>query len=44
MINKNLRKLITEDKIKNLKLNLKCRPSELKPELYYKITELFELD
>ena len=42
MINKNLKKYLKKRiiKIKDLKLNL--RPSEIKPEIYYKITELFE--
>ena len=43
MINKSIKKIINEDKIKKiLNLNIKSRPSELKPEIYYKITELFE--
>ena len=43
MINKNLKKLISEKKIKkisNLKINY--RPENLKPEIYYKIAELYE--
>ncbi len=43
MINKNLKKILNLSEmksIKNLKLNL--RPSEIKPEIYYKITELYE--
>ncbi len=43
MINKSLKKILKKsqiDSIKGLKLNL--RPSEIKPESYYKITELFE--
>ena len=43
MINKNIKKVLSQDKIKlipDLKLN--ARPSALKPEIYYKITELFE--
>ena len=43
MINKNIKKILSNDKIKkiiDLKINL--RPSEIKPEIYYKITELFE--
>ena len=43
MINKNIKKILNNDEIKmipNFKLNL--RPSEIKPEIYYKITELFE--
>ncbi len=43
MINKNLQKILSKEKIqsiKNLKINL--RPSDIKPDLYYKITELYE--
>ena len=43
MINKNIKKVLTSkkiEKIPDLKLNL--RPSEIKPEIYYKITELYE--
>ena len=43
MINKNLKKLLSEKKIKkisNLKINY--RPENLKPEIYYKIAELYE--
>jgi 16S rRNA (adenine1518-N6/adenine1519-N6)-dimethyltransferase len=43
MINKNIIKLISRHKIKKIKgLNLNSRPSEIKPEIYYKITELYE--
>ncbi len=43
MINKNIKKILYEDEINeisNFKMNL--RPAEIKPEIYYKITELFE--
>jgi 16S rRNA (adenine1518-N6/adenine1519-N6)-dimethyltransferase len=43
MINKNLIKLLDKNqinKISGLKFNL--RPADIKPEIYYKITELFE--
>ena len=43
MINKNLLKIIDFNKtseISGLKMN--CRPSEIKPDIYYKITELYE--
>jgi 16S rRNA (adenine1518-N6/adenine1519-N6)-dimethyltransferase len=43
MINKNIKKILSNEninKIKNLKMHL--RPSDLKPEIYYKITSLFE--
>ena len=43
MINKNIKKILDDKKVKLLgNLNLNLRPSELKPEKYYKITELFE--
>ena len=43
MINKNIKKLLTQKQIKSLnQLNLKSRPSELKPEMYYKIAKLYE--
>ena len=43
MINKNITKLINKNMIKGIKgINLKFRPSEIEPEIYYKITELFE--
>ena len=43
MINKNIKKILRSNEIKTidgLKLNL--RPSELSPEVFYKITELYE--
>ena len=43
MINKKLKKILTDNQIKkvsNLKVSL--RPSEIRPEIYYKITELTE--
>ena len=44
MINKNLRKILSEKKIKMiLNLDQNKRPSELSPEIYYKITKLFEM-
>ena len=43
MINKNLRRIPQNQKIiKKLKLKINLRPSEVKPETYYKITELSE--
>ncbi len=43
MINKNIKKILKNEKIKKIKnINLKSRPSELRPEIFYKITELFE--
>ena len=43
MIKKNIMKILTKkqiNKIPGLKLNL--RPSNLKPDIFYKITELYE--
>jgi 16S rRNA (adenine1518-N6/adenine1519-N6)-dimethyltransferase len=43
MINKNIKKLFTQKQIKSLnQLDLKSRPTELNPEIYYKITKLYE--
>ena len=45
MINKNIKKIISYQKIKTIPdLNIKHRPTEIRPEIYYKITELFEKD
>ena len=40
MIKKNYRKILGKKSVKNLNLNL--RPADLKSEVYYKITELYE--
>ncbi len=43
MINKSLKKILSEDKIRKIhNLNINSRPTDLKPEIYYKITELYE--
>ena len=43
MINKNLKKIFSENEIKKFPdLDLSLRPSDVKPEIYYKITELYE--
>ena len=43
MINKNIKKILKLSQIKKLKeLKLDCRPSDIKPEMYFKITEMFE--
>ena len=43
MINKNLIKLLNKTKIKKIKgIKLTSRPSEISPEIYYKIAELYE--
>ena len=43
MVNKNIKKILNQNQIKslnNFKGNL--RPAEIKPEIYYEITELYE--
>jgi len=43
MINKNIKKILTLNKIKDIKdLKVNLRPSDIKPDIYYKITELYE--
>ena len=43
MINKNIKKILDNLKINKIKnLDLRARPSELKPEKFYEITELYE--
>ena len=43
MINKNIKKILNQDKIKRIsELQINLRPSNISPEIYYKITELFE--
>ena len=43
MINKTIKKILNEQDIKSIDgLKLNSRPSELRPETYYRITELFE--
>ena len=43
MINKNIKKILNKEKLTQIpKLKLNLRPEEIHPEIYYKITELFE--
>ncbi len=43
MINKSIKKLLNKEQIHMIdQLNLSMRPSEVKPDIYYKITELVE--
>ena len=43
MINKSLKKIFNKNQYNIVKnLDLRLRPSEVKPDIYYKITELFE--
>lgn len=45
MINKNIKKLISVQNLKKISsLNLYLRPDAIKPETYYKITEIFEMN
>ena len=43
MINKNIKKILNSDEIKKIpRLKTNLRPADISPDLYYKITELFE--
>ena len=43
MINKNIKKILNEKEIASIPLlNINLRPSEITPEIFYKITEFFE--
>ncbi len=43
MINKNIKKILKSSELKKLgKIDLNLRPSDLSPEVYYKITEILE--
>ena len=43
MVNKSLKRLFGKKKVDKLHfLNLNSRPSEISPEVYYQITEIFE--
>tara|TARA_B100000575_G_C23120382_1_gene648250 strand:+ start:1206 stop:1991 length:786 start_codon:yes stop_codon:yes gene_type:complete len=45
MINKNIKKLLNKKKLEKIgDLNLNLRPADIKPEIYYQITELIEKD
>ena len=45
MINKNILKILSKKKLEKIpELNLKLRPENIPPEIYYKITELYEKD
>ena len=45
MINKNILRLLGQKKVAKIsRLNIKLRPSDLQPEIYYKITKLYERD
>jgi len=42
MVNKNIRKILSDREINKLKIKINLRPSDLKPEIYYKISEIYE--
>ena len=43
MVNKSLKKILTNEEIKKISnLDVSLRPNQLKPEIYYKIAEIFE--
>ena len=43
MINKNLKKVLSVKKVASISgLNINLRPEKISPDLYYKITNLFE--
>ena len=43
MINKNIKKILDDNKIERISgLRVNLRPSDVSPEIFYKITELFE--
>ena len=45
MIKKNIYKILDRDKIKKIdNLDLKLRPANIKPEVYYRVTELIEFN
>ena len=42
MINKNIKKILNESEINKLKIKINLRPADLSPEIYYKISEVYE--
>ena len=43
MVNKKIKNILSESEIKKIReLKLNLRPSNLKPEVYFKITQIFE--
>ena len=43
MINKKFKKILNDEEINSIKdIRMNMRPSEIKPEIYYRITEIFE--
>ena len=43
MINKNMKKILSQEEINQIQgFKMNIRPSEIKPDIYYRITEIFE--
>ena len=42
MINKNIKKILNDGEINKLKIRVNLRPADLSPEIYYKISEVYE--
>ncbi len=42
MINKNIKKILNDSEIDKLKIKINLRPADLNPEIYYKISEVYE--
>ena len=42
MINKNIKKILNDSEINKLKIRVNLRPADLSPEIYYKISEVYE--
>ena len=44
MVNKNIKKILKRDYIEKINnLNLQLRPSKIKPDIFYRIAELYEI-
>ena len=43
MINKNIKKLLNYNDLSKINIDLSARPSEIKPEIFYEITKIYEL-
>ena len=42
MVNKNIKKILNDNEIDKLKIRINLRPADLNPEIYYKISEIYE--
>ena len=44
MVNKNIKKILKRDYIEKINnLNLQLRPSKIRPDIFYRIAELYEI-